>query len=380
MEKDNNTIRLSGIEILKLWAMQLIIICHVVQTLYLKNDYVTDNGYLLDFSNASMNAQLIILQIFNSFGTWGNIIFFVCSAWFLLDSNTYKKKKWFHMLIEIWIISVFFLITIMIIRSGQISTNLILKSIFPTTFSNNSYLTCYLLFYPIHPFLNKIINNLSKTSHFRISVVLFFLYLCINFIKAGFFFSNALLLWLTIYFVVGFLKKYMKSFVNNKKANIILFLVTFFLFISIFITLNILGQKIKVINGKMLHFSVYYNPFLFLCTIALFNLSKKIKIKNRTINYLSSLTMLVYILHENILLRTYYRPYMLLFIKEHFGYELIVPEIMIFALILYIVSIIVSVFFRIVFDKPIKKLTDIFFKMVRQTYLRFEKITLSRIK
>lgn len=54
------------------------------------------------------------------------------------------------MLVEIWTVSIIILIITYIILRGDISTKIILKSVFPTLFANNWYMTCYLLFYPVH--------------------------------------------------------------------------------------------------------------------------------------------------------------------------------------------------------------------------------------
>lgn len=70
----------SGIELLKIFAIFVIVLSHTVQTLISKNMDLSFNGYVIDVSNATMNIDAILLQIFIHFGVWGNSIFFICSA------------------------------------------------------------------------------------------------------------------------------------------------------------------------------------------------------------------------------------------------------------------------------------------------------------
>lgn len=160
-------VRYSGIELLKIFAIFVIVISHVVQTLTSENLDISYQGYVLDITKATTNFQYIVLLIFRHFGVWGNSLFFICSAWFLLKATAYKKKKWFFMLVEIWTVSIIILIVTYAILHGGISAKIIIQSIFPTLFGNNWYVTCYLLFYPISPILNRVIDGMSKRQLLR---------------------------------------------------------------------------------------------------------------------------------------------------------------------------------------------------------------------
>ena len=71
------------------------------------------------------------------------------------------------MLSEIWFVSVVILCISEMITRGALPFFIVIKSLFPTAFNNNRYLTCYLLFYPIHPALNLVIGKMSQKSLFR---------------------------------------------------------------------------------------------------------------------------------------------------------------------------------------------------------------------
>lgn len=156
---------------------QQTLISHVTQTLRSENLFIPYQDYVLDITKASTDIGHIILVIFSHFGAWGNSLFFICSAWFLLKATTYKKRKWFFMLVEIWAVSVIILIVTYFLLNGGIAARNIIASIFPTLFCNNWYTTCYLIFYPLSPVLNRVIGNMSQKQLFRSMVVLATLYI-----------------------------------------------------------------------------------------------------------------------------------------------------------------------------------------------------------
>lgn len=80
----------------------------------------------------------------------------------------------------------------------------------------------YLLFYPIHPILNKIIRGMSQVQLFRSAAALGTLYMGFCFIKCDLFFLSAIILWISIYFIIAYIKIYLPDMISNKVANIIL--------------------------------------------------------------------------------------------------------------------------------------------------------------
>ena len=204
---DKSRMRDSGVELLKIIAVILIVISHVVLTLITENEYIPYSDYILDCTHATTSITVLLLAVMRHFGALGNWIFFVASAWFLLDSTKASGKKMMGMLLDIWVISVLLLGITLLIR-GEVSGKLFIFSLFPTLFANNWYLTCYLLFYPIHPYLNRLIAAMTQKEHLKVVSVLAVLYIGFNFIKDCFFFPNMLLLWISVYLIVAYIKRY----------------------------------------------------------------------------------------------------------------------------------------------------------------------------
>lgn len=316
-------------------------------------------------------------MLFSYFGPLGNTIFFVCSAYFLLCSSKCNKRKWFFMFIEVWFVSIVILVVSFIIRHGNISSEILVKSVFPTTFSNNWYLTCYLLFYPIHPFLNSIIHKMDKQQLFRTSAALFIIYCCFCFIKGDLFFSSAIVLWIAIYFVVAYFQLHMEAFANSSKHNVIMLLVGGAGYIGIAVVANVLGLHVSYLNGRVLHWATNCNPFLIILSIALFNLIRKLNFKNKVINYISSLSLLIYIIHENLILRTYFRPAMWNYIYQNYGYNKILIWVFALSVLVFIFSLISSAIYDKTFRRLIRKMGDIIYSLVRKIYLKVEILCLN---
>ncbi|MDD6401348.1 MAG: acyltransferase family protein, partial [Lachnospiraceae bacterium] len=151
IEKNTEQIRKSGIELLKIIAILLIVINHVTQTLGSINQVIGYKDYVLSLENATKDIQVIILILLRQTGSLGNSIFFVCSAWFLVEKKGDSKEKAFSLLSTVWVISIIFMCIYMIICPSSLSIKEIMKGIFPTLFASNWYMTCYIIFLFIYP-------------------------------------------------------------------------------------------------------------------------------------------------------------------------------------------------------------------------------------
>lgn len=83
--------RQSGFELLKIVAMLLIVINHVTQSL----EYLGTTDSLLFLGHATMDIQILTLNLLRQFGGIGNDIFFICSAWFLIGKKEKRLRKHF---------------------------------------------------------------------------------------------------------------------------------------------------------------------------------------------------------------------------------------------------------------------------------------------
>ena len=371
MDKQHN-IRNSGIESIKILAIILIIIGHTVQTLTSPNIYVPYQDYVLDVSIATTDIQHFILSLSRYFGAFGNAVFFVCSAWFLLDSQKVDGRKIFVTLFNVWGISVIIFIIVSVLYNGNIDIKMTIQEFFPTTFSNNWYITSYLLFYSIHPILNNVIYGVSKKSLLRVSLTMSMLFIWSHLAGECFFDPSVLILWGTIYFSMGYMKLYLKGMASDKKSNLSVLLIGLFGNFGSILLINDLGLKIGFFEDRLLCYAKNCNPFSIMTAIALLNLTKESKWKNKWINHISHLSLFIYIIHENILLRTYFRPFLINYIYENFGYRYILCSVFLLSMIIFFSSVVAGFFYEKTIQKIVLSVSEKLYLYWRRIYIKLE--------
>ena len=366
LQKKQYLQRQSGVELLKLIAILLIIINHLTQTWF---DY---SGTSL--SVAGMNLSQFVLVFYRYFGTIGNLIFFTCSAWFLLDKQRTKKQKVLLMLMDIWVISVLYFIIPLATKASFISKELILRTLFPTTYENNWYLTCYILFYMLFPFLNIILRGIDRKTHFRIVVVLSFLYLVVNNItlKGRFYITN-ILVWITIYFMIAYMKEYQGKYHNNLKRNTLVLCLSIPVLVAFIAAIYWLSLKFSLSNKWLLFWDRPNHPIIIVMAIAALNVARNLKFKSAVVNYLSSLSLHIYIIHENFIFREHYRQYMWKFVCDRFGAHHIWLWALLLAVVLFAASVAAATVYKFTLQKLTTKLSAWILALVRKPYIKVEK-------
>ena len=194
--------RNSAIELIKIFAMLLITISHSMPAYGSIDTY-----YCLPMGIASSNVGIVLLNVFRSFGEIGNIIFIICSAYFLLDSSKSKKEKIISIFSDCFVISMMYLV-LALIFGIKIDILEIVRSFIPLSGGKYWFITCYIMLYIIHPILNMVINSKNKKELFRITMLLFMLYSVIQFVFRNFYYYNEFVGIILIYFIVGYIKQY----------------------------------------------------------------------------------------------------------------------------------------------------------------------------
>ncbi len=365
--KEKSKDRNSSIELLKIIGMMLIVLCHSVP-FYGKTDALN----YVDLTLATKNISEFIFIVFRNIGQIGNIIFVMCSAYFLVNSNATKTKKILYIISDCFVISILHLIIYLLIGI-DISTKDIIKQILPITFSNNWFIGCYLLLYIIHPFLNKIINTTEKKNLLRINIFLIVIYciLC-KILGTRYYYSN-LIVFITIYFIVAYNKLYLKKFAKNFKQNVCILVLSILAFLFLLIITNILGLRIGFLSNKMLYWNSINNIFFILIGLTLLNLFSRVNYKNKIINYVSSLSLLFYVIHENALFRYYIKP---IFYQIVFPYGNRVLWVCIESILLFVYGIVLASIYKETLQKLVYKISDKILKVLCSFWDRVEKIML----
>lgn len=347
--------RKSGIELLKIIAIFLIIISHTTQTLYQKPEYINEiTKPLINLSVASLDIKHIILQIVSYFGSIGNTIFFICSAWFLCNKEESNKSKLIKMFLDVLIISILYLVAFLL-SSEKLTLGLIAKSFLPNAYSNNWYISCYILFCLIYPMINKYIKSINQKEHAKLNIVFCSIYFIISFVIPGAYFSNNIIVFIVLFVLISYLNKYCIEYCNDTKANIIVAVIGALGLILIQVFSNYISLMIPSLSEKiLLRWRSGNNPFLIIMVIGLFNIFNNLSINSRLINNISGCSMYIYLIHENILFRSLTRVRIEKALFDIYGFNHIFEIIFLFSLLLFAVSLVIS----IVYKNTISKVTS----------------------
>lgn len=356
--------RNSGIELLKVIAMILIAISHAVPVY---GDYKAISFVNIDVCTADFSV--IIMAMFRYLGTIGNDIFIVSSAWFLIESNKIRKEKVINIIFNSFAISVTILIILKALGIDIPKADF--KSAFtPIMMNLNWFVTCYLVLYLIHPLLNMTIEKMQQKELLKLNIIFFMVYVILSIYKSSIFFRTALLEMIIIYYNVAYIKLYRKKFCNDSKSNLYYLIIGIAALISEILLMN--GIGLHATNGKLYltKFNGMINPLICMIAITAFNIFRNINLKNKIVNYISSLSILFYMIHENLLLANYVRPK---FYQKFFVYGYRVGWVLIEAVLL----IAFGITFAMIYKESIGKITNILSvktkEIIEKVYNKIEK-------
>lgn len=337
------TQRESGIELLKIIAIICIVFSHVSQTFGIRYPQL-----LLDGSQSAIPAVQYVLTMMPKYlGVLGNNIFMISSAWFLCDSKGVSGKKLLQLLLDVWIISVGVMICFFLV-GGSLSALEIRQCLMPTTFSVNWYTTCYVIVYMIHPLLNRALDHMTQRQLLTFCVIALIMYCGLGTIYRGYvFYASALVLFVVIYFVTAYMKRYMQQTISKTSVNGIAFAASLIAVAIMLGTAVFLDAKNgHFSSGELFRWNQQQDPFMLALAFSAFHLFRKMRFTNRVINTWSGLSLLVYIIHENALVRSYLRPRVFAWIEQYQGFDAILLWFVLFAVLLFLISSLLGLIYK----------------------------------
>ena len=306
---NNMSKRNSCIELLKVIGIVLIIVFHCYMTVtQTGNTFYPNLAEGIDFVTLPKGFTKLVLLVCGYFGSTGNLIFIICSSWFLVESDKTSLSRVVELILTTLIISLMCLVVIhYLFPSVVIPKKYIHQAFFPVSYGLNWFVSAYILLYLIHGGLNLIIGNVNRSRHLLIACVMFFMYCIMSlYARYAFYYTTNLMQFITIYICTSYMKKYM----NRVKYAWRMIGLGILGFIYLSATKH-MGFPPSIQNEGMLFWAKYSNPFLILIVMGVvICVSSRKKYSNTVIDYLSSLSLLVYLIHENRTFRDIVRPIM----------------------------------------------------------------------
>lgn len=277
-EEKNSSNRNSNIELLRILCIISIILHH---------SFVHSNITV----NAN-NFNFISMYLIQILGIISNNIFILITGYYMAT----KRIKVIN-IIKLILESLFYSYVIMlvyVILVGKQNIAMIIASIIPIISNSEWFITSYILLYVSIPFINILINNMSKKQYIYLILILvtcFSILPTINLLNQ--YFSNYI--WfVSLYLVGAYLNKYGSNQLLSK--NDLLFIIS-----SISSALLMLIKL--VLNSDIMIFKIN-NFIMFILGLSIFiEFINQKEFHNKIINYIASSSLGIYLIHDNFILR-----------------------------------------------------------------------------
>lgn len=136
----------------------------------------------------------------------------------------------------------------------------------------------------------------------------------------------------------------------------------------------ILGLKIEMFSDKVMRWNRFINPCYILISIGVFCLAKNIRFYNSFINYISSLSLLIYMFHCNRIVRDYVRFDFFKYVLQTYTYNNILLWVVIFAVISLLVGTLLAIIYHSTIQKIVHKILNRILCIFQKIYIFFERI------
>lgn len=298
-------VRNSSYELMRIISMFLIVLDHVIL-----------HGKLL--TNCTNPIVVMILR-FILFLTLVHVNSFILLTGYFQSKSSFKQSNLWSIINANW----FYRIVIMIIflSLGMITVNKVtfIKEVLPLNLNEYWFVQCYLLLYCMTPFINKCLSAFDKKDFQRLLIVMFIIFSILPPITGLHFFDNdshTLYHFIFLYIIGAYLRRYPldKSYLFKKMSNnlyqIVLIIIFFtalcinFINYNFFSSISHISPVMKEFAGYIVDTAkMYNNPLIMIQSIAYFAFFGTFVINSKIINKIASLTLGVYLIHDNSFVR-----------------------------------------------------------------------------
>lgn len=363
-----STERRTSIELLRIISMLMIVFHH----------FAIHGGF--DWKTSAITIPHLWYNLIVMGGKIGVNIFVLISGYFLITNHGELFN--FKRILKFWGQIVFYSISIsavfLLFKDHNFGIKALIKSVFPITFSSWWFASAYFVLYIIHPFLNMLLNALSKKGYQTLLVTLVSMWSIIPTVTTRNFESNSLLWFVTLYAIAGYARLYgFNSIYTTKK---------YFSLCGIFSALtyfsSIVFTMLSIRWSALLEYTTYFYGMqtisVLLISLTLFMAFATWKINyHRWINTLASATFGVYLIHDSSTVRSFIWGD----IFQNSQYQnslLLIPYSILAVALVYTICTVIDLIRQQIFEKPfvhiVNKRADTVLKLFTKICDLFRKI------
>lgn len=339
-----------NIELLRVIAMFMIVAIHAIghSGLFLSHDLSVYNKVLIRF--------------LDSLVTVGSSLFILISGYYMIGKKLNLKK-----ILNLWGKTILYSVAIYIIFLLLDKKVYTFETIFPVLTEKYWFITAYITLYFLAPIINIGLNKLTK-NQFKYLIIVFLILMCFVriFFNIGGIFSGSILPVILIYCIGAYIGKHAQIDKNKKYftkyllISVILTLVYFIIELVLPILVTFPNSLTLSICQEFSRVLPQVRDIISILVVAmstlLFMKFLTIKIKpgkfSKFITYIAPSMFSVYILHENIHMRTMWEQFGLMNFSHSF---MLVPYLLLLIFLVFTICVIIDLIRRWTY-KIIKKI------------------------
>lgn len=276
--------RESNFELLRIIAMLMIILNHYVE-----------HGLDLENLNYPFGLNLVLSWFMKYGGKFGCFLFILITGYFMIHSS-FKLNKFILLILEIWFYSVAVYVVLAVGNMVPVSGKYIIKALLPV--EGSWFVKVYLLIYILTIFINPMVKSLSREKLLALICVLMTVMSVLPTLFAKDLFGFERVDYFVLTYIIGaYIRLYPCKLMDKKKVWGSVFVVFYLTYIVLCLSMYKMGKD-PLLFSKIFSFSVMGGA------IALFLLFRNYHFYNKQINYFASMMLGIYLLHDNIMLRS----------------------------------------------------------------------------
>ncbi len=351
--------RESNIELLRIISMLMIIAHH----------FSVHSNFVAEKTSFTNNVWL---QLLSSGGKIGVNIFILISGFFLINSKKVNINKFIKLLAQLlfYSITIFIVFVAFGIKQFDISDSINYFLGYPVWWFAKAYLVIYLF----HPYINKLLNSLSKVEHKKlilISTIIISIIPTITTINAD---GGTFLWFIFLYSLGAYISKYPINLDWKASKYLLVSVLLCCLTFLIVIVFDYIGIKRPLFSKYAMYlFEMNKLPVL-LISVFLFLTFKNMKIKyNKLINTISAATFGIYLLHDSY----YVRPFLWQTIFKSTIYSksyVLIPYSLLVIIIVFVGCLIIELIRIYLIEKNLTKFIDMLSNITNKTIDRIANI------
>lgn len=285
MNANNISIRESNFELARIVAMLFVLISH--------SNFLS-LGWPTYQDSVSTPWNTVFRLFVQSFSAVSVNLFVLISGWFGIKPTL---RKGLHLLSVTLFYSILIFITLSLIKGKDYVT---LDSIKNALLLSTGYwfIKSYLFLMILSPALNLLVENVSNKTLGSIIIILFCFQTYFGWTDASFDYHHGFSSLLFIFLYL--LARYVKAYWENVRYSKYLYLSVYAILTAIMTIISFASTRVPMIPSSLVRYTfMYLNPIVILSSLSLLLYFSKLHFKSKTINWVASSVLAVYLIHSN---------------------------------------------------------------------------------